>query len=69
VYNHKGCTVLYFEANGFLRSQIRLMVGFLLEISAGRYSAEELKAQLSREKQFKLKPAPHQGLYLCNIKY
>jgi tRNA pseudouridine38-40 synthase len=69
LYNHKGCTVLYFEANGFLRSQIRLMVGFLLEISAGRYTADDLRAQLSREKQFKLKPAPHQGLYLCNIKY
>lgn len=69
IYNYKGCTVLYFEANGFLRSQIRLMVGFLLEISAGRYTTEDLKAQLSLKKQFKLKPAPHQGLYLCNIKY
>lgn len=69
VYNHKGCTVLYFEANGFLRSQIRLMVGFLLEISAGRYTKEDLKTQLAKEKRFKLKPAPHQGLYLCNIKY
>ena len=69
VYNHQGYTVLYFEANGFLRSQIRLMVGFLLEISAGKYTEEDLKAQLSLKKQFKLKPAPHQGLYLCNIKY
>ncbi|MGB5965816.1 MAG: tRNA pseudouridine(38-40) synthase TruA [Sulfurimonadaceae bacterium] len=69
VYNHNGYTVLYFEANGFLRSQIRLMVGFLLEISAGRYTKEDLKAQLSLEKQFKLKPAPHQGLYLSKIVY
>ncbi|MDA3945063.1 MAG: tRNA pseudouridine(38-40) synthase TruA [Helicobacteraceae bacterium] len=69
VYRHNGCTVLYFEANGFLRSQIRLMVGFLLEISAGRYMKEDLQAQLALEKQFKLKPAPHQGLYLCNIRY
>lgn len=69
VYNYKECTVLYFEANGFLRSQIRLMVGFLLEISNGKYTKEELAAQLARKKQFKLKPAPHEGLYLCNIKY
>ena len=69
VYNHNGYTILYFEANGFLRSQIRLMVGFLLEISAGKYTKEDLEAQLSLKKQFKLKPAPHQGLYLCNIKY
>ncbi len=69
VYNHNGYTILYFEANGFLRSQIRLMVGFLLEISAGRYTKEDLKEQLSLERQFKLKPAPHQGLYLSNIVY
>ena len=69
VYNHNGSTILYFEANGFLRSQVRLMVGFLLEISAGKYSKEDLLEQLKYHKNFKLKPAPHQGLYLCNIKY
>jgi len=69
VYDYKECTVLYFEANGFLRSQIRLMVGFLLEISSGKYTKEELSAQLARKQKFKLKPAPHEGLYLCNIKY
>ncbi len=69
VYSHNGCTVFYFEANGFLRSQIRLMVGFLLAISDGRYTNEDLKAQLALQKQFKLKPAPHQGLYLSNIVY
>ena len=69
VYQHKGYTVLYFEANGFLRSQIRLMVGFLLAISEGKYTTEDLFTQLSRREHFKLKPAPHEGLYLCNIKY
>ncbi len=69
VYNHKGYTVLYFEANGFLRSQIRLMVGFLLKISEGTYTKEDLIEQLNCTKHFKLKPAPHEGLYLCNIKY
>ncbi len=69
VYDYKGYNVLYFEANGFLRSQIRLMVAFLLEISKGNYTKEDLVLQLQTKKQFKLKPAPHQGLYLCNIKY
>ena len=69
VYNHNGYTILYFEANGFLRSQIRLMVGFLLKISEGTYTKEDLMEQLACNKNFKLKPAPHQGLYLCNIKY
>ena len=69
LYTHKNYTVLYFEANGFLRSQIRLMVGFLLQISAGKYSKEDLINHLSCTKKLALKPAPHEGLYLCNIKY
>jgi len=69
VYNYRGYTVLYFEANGFLRSQIRLMVGFLLEVSSGKYSKEDLLEQLNGKTNFKLKPAPHEGLYLCNVKY
>ena len=69
IYNHKEYTVLYFEANGFLRSQIRLMVGFLLKISEGTYTKEDLLEQLNCKKNFKLKPAPQEGLYLCNIKY
>ncbi len=69
VYRHKGYTVLYFEANGFLRSQVRLMVGFLLKISEGVYTKDDLQQQLEGKKQFKLKPAPHQGLYLSKIVY
>ena len=69
VYQHRGFIILYFEANGFLRSQIRLMVGFLLAVSEGKQTKEDLFSQLTRTKQFKLKPAPHQGLYLSNIRY
>ena len=69
LYEHQGYTILYFEANGFLRSQIRLMVGFLLKINDGTYTKEQSQQQLNLEKNFKIKPAPHQGLYLSNIKY
>ena len=69
IYEHHGFTILTFEANGFLRSQIRLMVGFLLQISEGKRTLEDLRQQRNREQQFKIKPAPHQGLYLSNIKY
>ncbi|WP_321778198.1 tRNA pseudouridine(38-40) synthase TruA [Sulfurimonas sp.] len=63
-YKHKKYIVLNFEANGFLRSQIRLMVGALLKLDAS-----EIISQLNCEKNFKIRPAPCNGLYLSKIKY
>ncbi|MBL0709222.1 MAG: tRNA pseudouridine(38-40) synthase TruA [Sulfurimonas sp.] len=63
-YRYKDYIVLYFEANGFLRSQIRLMVGGLLKLDASM-----IKAKLNCEKDFKIKPAPSNGLYLSKVKY
>ncbi len=63
-YKHNGLIILNFEANGFLRSQIRLMVGALLKLNA-----TEIKEQLSCEKKYKIKPADCNGLYLAKIKY
>ncbi|DAB29082.1 MAG TPA: tRNA pseudouridine(38-40) synthase TruA [Sulfurimonas sp. UBA12504] len=63
-YRYKGCIILNFEANGFLRSQIRLMVGALLKLNA-----REIEEQLRCEKKYKFKPAPSNGLYLARIKY
>ncbi|EHP31373.1 tRNA pseudouridine synthase A [Sulfurimonas gotlandica GD1] len=63
-YKYKGYIILNFEANGFLRSQIRLMVGALL-----RLDAKELQEQLECKKNHKIKPAPSNGLYLARIKY
>ncbi len=64
VYKHKNYTIISFEANGFLRSQIRLMVGALLTLSQ-----EDIEAKLYDTKKIKLKPAPGNGLYLSKIKY
>jgi tRNA pseudouridine38-40 synthase len=61
--------VFNFEANGFLRSQIRLSVGFLLAISEGRYTKEELLEQLDGKKRHFSKPAPPNGLYLSRVAY
>ena len=63
-YEHKGHYILYFEANGFLRSQIRLMVGALLQLNA-----KQIEEKLSRVKEHKVRPAPPNGLYLAKIKY
>jgi tRNA pseudouridine38-40 synthase len=63
-YKYKGYIVLYFEANGFLRSQIRLMVGAVLKLDTN-----QIKEQLACKKNHKTKPAPPNGLYLAKIKY
>ncbi len=68
-YSHKGYFVLVFEGNGFLRSQIRLMVGFLLRISAGKATKEQLSEQLSCIRRHSTDLAPHNGLYLTHIHY
>jgi len=68
-YRHKKYLLLHFEANGFLRSQIRLMVGFLLAISAKEQSKVTLQEQITCKQQYHRKLAPHNGLYLAKIKY
>jgi len=62
-YKHKGYIILNFEANGFLRSQIRMMVGALLQLNE-----KELKEKLT-DKNHKVDLAPPNGLYLAKIKY
>lgn len=68
-YSHKGYHVLLFEGNGFLRSQIRLMVGFLLQISEGTLTPQMLHEQLTCKQVYTRALAPAQGLYLCRIGY
>lgn len=68
-YEYKNYKILYFEANGFLRSQIRMMVDFLLKISKGDLTKEELKEQLLCQKRHSTSLAPPNGLYLCRVIY
>ena len=63
-YKHKDYIVLNFEANGFLRTQIRFMVSALLNLDE-----KEIKEKLSGKENHKIKPAPCNGLYLTKIKY
>jgi len=69
LYTYKDKTILYFEANGFLRSQIRLMIAFLLKINTGELSIDQLREQLNNTQIHNKKPAPANGLYLSNIIY
>lgn len=63
-YRYKGYIILNFEANGFLRTQIRLMVAALLSLND-----TQIIELLQCRKKYKLKPADGNGLYLAKVKY
>ncbi len=69
VYTYQNKVVLYFEANGFLRSQIRMMVGFLLKVNEQKLFKQALLEQLQCKKTYNRRLAPPNGLYLSNIIY
>lgn len=68
-YKYKDIYVFKFTANSYLRSQIRLMVGFLLAINNNKQTIENLKEQLRLKKHIFKTPAVANGLYLAKIKY
>ncbi len=68
-YQYKGYYVFSFKANGYLRSQIRMMVAMLLEISDGHLDKDDLKAQLSGIRVSSRSLAKPNGLYLAKVIY
>ncbi|RBQ30156.1 tRNA pseudouridine(38-40) synthase TruA [Aliarcobacter vitoriensis] len=68
-YKYKDIYVFKFTANSYLRSQIRLMVGFLLAINGKKLTIQDLKEQLNLKKHIFKTPAIANGLYLAQIKY
>lgn len=68
-YRHKAYTVLYFEANGFLRSQIRMMAAAVLKVNDGSLTIRQIEEQLALENRLCTDLAPAAGLYLSKITY
>jgi len=67
--NYKKYHIIYFEANGFLRSQVRMMVEGAMRVALNRWSIEELKNQIELKDKTMTNLAPPQGLYLARILY
>ena len=63
-YRYKDFIVLHFEANGYLRTQIRFMVSALLNLDENK-----ILDKLNCKKNHQIKPALSNGLYLAKIKY
>ena len=68
-YKHKDIYILNFKANSYLRSQIRMIVDFIMKISSEKLSLKDLEVQLQREKLISWTLAPSNGLYLSKIHY
>ena len=69
-YRHyKGYHCIYFEANGFLRSQVRMMVDAALACAREEMDIEALQEQLACQKKHRSQLAPASGLYLARIIY
>ena len=60
---------IYFQANGFLRSQVRMMVDAAMSYAKDELSLKALKAQLNLQEKHTTRLAPPQGLYLAKIEY
>ena len=59
-----------FKGDGFLRYQIRNMVGILIRVGENKISTEDVEKILkSKDRTTSGKPAPAQGLYLTNVSY
>lgn len=68
-YEYKGIYVIGFEANGFLYSQVRMMVDFLLKIANDRLTMIQLKEQIEKKAIHNRDLALPNGLYLYRVYY
>jgi tRNA pseudouridine38-40 synthase len=66
--NNKKIWVFSFCANSYLRSQIRMIISFLIKISNKELGLKELKMQLKHKKISNTLVSPN-GLYLLRIFY
>lgn len=69
IYQKNNLSFIRFCANGFLRSQIRLMISALLKTLEAKLSQNELLEQIEGKKRHSSTLAPANGLYLSRIFY
>ena len=66
----KDKITITFRGNGFLRYQVRNMVGILIKIGENKLSPDSVKKIIESKDRTKAgKTAPAEGLYLVDIKY
>ena len=68
-YSYKDYYIFKFTANSYLRSQIRMMIYAIIQVSSKNLSIEDLNLQINKQKQSTYKLAPANALYLSRIYY
>jgi len=66
---YKGYHFIYFQANGFLRSQVRMMVEAVMLCANEEMTLEQLSEQISCQEKHTSRLAPPEGLYLARVQY
>jgi len=61
--------IIYFQANSFLRSQVRMMVDAAMQHAQSKINLIQLQEQLHCQVKYTSKLAPPEGLYLAKILY
>jgi tRNA pseudouridine38-40 synthase len=65
----KNYHIIYFEANGFLRSQVRMMIEVAMRVALEEFTIDKLEKQLELKERYITKLAPPEGLYLARVIY
>jgi tRNA pseudouridine38-40 synthase len=61
--------MIYFEADGFLRAQVRMMLHAAFAVAQGAMSMEALEEQIAHRHRHTTQLAPPEGLYLARVVY
>ncbi len=70
IENKDDIISIKFIGDGFLRYQVRNMVGILIRVGENKISTEDVEKILeSKDRTKSGKTAPSEGLYLMNVKY
>jgi tRNA pseudouridine38-40 synthase len=60
---------IYFEADGFLRAQVRMMLRAAFDVAADTLTQKQLEEQLTLTHRHTTRLAPPEGLYLARVMY
>ncbi|MDR1597779.1 MAG: tRNA pseudouridine(38-40) synthase TruA [Holosporales bacterium] len=70
IYQRQECIEIHAKAKSFLHNQVRIMVGTLIWVGLGKYSASIITELLKNGGRVKSGPtAPPHGLYLSAVNY